>query len=285
MSLERIEALSNRLIALDTSNSSNLGTMVTAMNDNVKNVEATLEISNRGTCQLLNQLGDKMQDLSGLSTQQSHILNTIFDAILDLQKQRVSEKSRHSVGDTSWTASTESHQDIHWIRETRQTFDKDEDSIRECLDRLCQLAEETEKTMYSEDTETIIDDLQRLFDLSSKAEHQSTKDRKGKRRRESSENITDDEVLQHQREVKRMKSLLTTSQCIALNGKGVSSSSLSWEQYELNVSPSSISAIDRQNGRIRIKENAIPTSIFNWYHERPSASEASNCQFKRTDPG
>ncbi len=285
MSLERIEALSNRLIALDTSNSSNLGTVVTAVNDNVKNVEATLEISNRGTCQLLDQLGDKMQDLTGLSTQQSHTLNTIFDAILDLQKHHFSEKSRPSVGDTSWTASTASHQDIHGIRETRQTFDKDEDSIRECLDRLCQLAEETQKTVYSEDAETIIDDLQRLFDFLSKAEHQSTKDRKGKRRRESSEDITDDTVLQHQREVKRMKSLLTTSQCIALNGKGTSSSSLSWEQYELKLSLSSVSAIKCQNGTIRIKENAISSSIFNWYHERPSASKASNCQFKRTDPG
>ena len=285
MSLERIEALSNRLIALDTLNSSNVERMVTAADNSVKNVGATLEISNRGICQLLNQLGDKTQDLSSLSTQQSHTLNTIFDAILDLRKQYVSEKPRRSVGDISGTASTESHQDIHATGETRQSFDEDEDSFRECLDRLCQLTKETEKTKYSEDAETIIDDLQDLFDSMSKAEHQSTKDRRGKRRRDSNDNITDDEVLQHQREVKRMKSLLTTSQCIALNGKGTSSFSLSWEQYELNVLLSSTSAIDCQNGRMRIKENAISSPIFHWYHERPSASEASNCQFKCTDSG
>ena len=191
-----------------------------AMDDSFRGLKATLEASNSDTHQLLEHLGDKVQDLSGLSSEQSETLIITCNAILNLLKQHVFDKPHCCVTDPSESASTKGHQGIYGDGEIYKILDEDEDDIRECLDRLCQLAKETEKTVVSEDAETIINDLQRLFDLLSMAEMQSAKDSKGKRRRESFESKTDDEVLQQRRGVKRMKSLLTSSQCIALNGKG-----------------------------------------------------------------
>ena len=274
MTLDRIEALSNEQIASHASDSSILG----ATNENVKSLEAMVEASNSSTRQVLEQRGDKVQDLSGLSSEQSETLNSTCNAILHLLKQHVSDKPYLSVENDSRKASTMSHHDKDILGETCDPLDKDEGRMQECLDRLCQLAEETEKSMYSEDAETIIDDLQALLDTLSKAEEQSAKDRNGKRRRKSYEDDNGDEILRHQREFKRMRSLLTSSQCIALNGKGdqaVFFLALN-EQSNLNTSLFSASTTARQNGRVQVNEVAISNPSFKRYYNGPNVSEASD---------
>jgi hypothetical protein len=186
-----------------------------ATHDTVKGLGAKLETSNAGTRQVLEQLGDKVQDLSGWSTEQSETSN----AMLVLLKQLVSGKSQ-LLDAASGTASASNNRNARNVEESTETSDEDEDGIRECLDRLCRLAEETDRTVYSEDAETIVDDLQSLLDLLSKAGKHSRKDKKGKRRRESHDGATNDEALKNQREVKRMKGILSASQCISLNGRG-----------------------------------------------------------------
>ena len=188
---------------------------MTATHQSVKSLDAKMNSSNTATRQILEELGDKVQNLSGWSAEQSDNSH----AILDLLKQLVSEKSPVSDAEPPGAAAASNARNACGIEELAETLDEDDTDIQECLDRLCRLAEKTATTIYSEDAETIVDDLQNVLDLMMTGK-KCVKDGKGKRRRESHESTTDDKTLQNQREVKRMKGILSASQYISLNGRG-----------------------------------------------------------------
>ena len=70
-----------------------------AMNDKITGIGATVETLYHGTRQLLEQLGNKVQDLSSLSMGQADTLNDSCSAILKLLKQEIPERSERSVTD------------------------------------------------------------------------------------------------------------------------------------------------------------------------------------------
>lgn len=226
MSLERVEALSQTQIVLSTKSSNTLESTKTAvdqLNDNVRALETTANTSQQDACLALEQLSNKMQHLSGLPTAQSE-LSATCNAILELLKQQLPAKPQISAAKTLQDEAVppraaETFEEMELEGKSHDSSDDDDDLLC-ALDRLRQLAKENEKTMFSEEAEAIIHDVQHISDLLFEAEEDgSRKERKGKRPRKSYESDMDDDLL-YQQEVKRIKGLLAVSHCISINEKG-----------------------------------------------------------------
>lgn len=223
VSLERVEALSHTQIALSTKSSSTLESTKTAVdqiNNNIQTLGTTANTSHQDTCLALEQLGNKVQQLSGLSTTQSENLSAIYE----LLKQQRTAKYQQPVGKASQheavsPGAVETFEEMDLDGKEHDSSD-DDDGLLHALDRLCQFAKEKEKTVFSEDAEAIINDVQHICDLLPEAvEARSVKEMKGKRLRTSYESDMDKNLLYRQ-EAKRIKGLLTASHCISINEKG-----------------------------------------------------------------
>lgn len=246
-SLDRIEDVSNRYLTQHASDTGTLKNATTTTNDKLQHIGTTLQASNLGTQQLLEQVSDKVQNLSGMSSGQSETLN----AILNLLRTQVTEKPSSSVEEMSRKFDAMEEHKVEVGRE-REVLDGEEDGIMECLGRLCQLATETNETIFSEDAEAIIRDLECLLDSLSKVEDVSNEaQHRGKRKRQ--EGHSDDAASQHGNDLKRMKSFLTSSQSIALNGRSTNPVTHPRVQVSANR-VLSVSANARQAWRIQIDE-------------------------------
>ena len=224
VTLERVEALSNTQAVLSEKTSSTLespNTTVNQVNDAVQALEMTATTSHQSTSLALEQLNDKMQYLSGLSTGQSETLNATCNAILELLKQQLPVRSQQSAESSRSEAipsgAAESSRETE-LEGRAQDDVGDDERLQHAIDRLCHLTKEKEKTVFSAEAETIIHDVQQIFELLLEADQeQYVEDRKGKRPRE---NDTMDDQLLYQHEVKRIKGFLSASHCIAINDKG-----------------------------------------------------------------
>ena len=221
-SLERVEELSNKQVALSTSNSDTLKRAIAAvgqMRDSVQGIGAASQPSDQRSSQALRMLGDKMEDIASLSTEQANTLEAIFQ----LLKQQFSAKSPEASGENVPAESVETSEDVD-IDANAHAKSSDYDDLQESLSRLRHLAHEKQKTVFSAEAEAIIQDLERIFfpPLNAERDERSNKNDKGKRRRDSTESDSNGDELEYQHEIKRIKGLLTTSHCVAVNDKGFS---------------------------------------------------------------
>ena len=228
MSLERVEALSSTQAVLGEKTSSTLertNTTVNQVNDSVQALELTANTSHKSTSLALEQLNDKMQHLAGLSTGQSETLNATCNAILELLKQQLPVRSQQSAEalrhETIPFGAAESSRETDMGGRAQDDVGDDE-RLQHAIDRLCHLTKEKEKTVFSAEAQTIIHDVQDIFELLFEAdEKERVEDRKRKRLRETYESdMTDDDHLLYQHEFKRIRGLLSASHCIAINEKG-----------------------------------------------------------------
>ena len=152
-----------------------------------------------------------------LSAEQSNKLNTI----LELLKERLPAKPEQMGADAVDSEATHFSDDVEMDKNTHEISDSDR-GLQVALDRLCQYANENEKMVFSAEADAIIRDIENIFSLYSNVEvkEKHTENQKGKRRGESSESGSDDDDLQYQHEVKRMKGLLIASNGVAINHKG-----------------------------------------------------------------
>ena len=221
-SLERVEELSNKQLALSTSNSDTLERAIAAvgqMRDSVQGIGAASQTSDQRSSQLLRMLGDKMEDIASLSTEQSNTLEAIFE----LLKQHFSARSSEARGKTVPAEAAETSEDVD-MDANAHTSSSGYDDLKESLSRLRDLAQEKQKTVFSAEAEAIIQDLEQIFfpTLNAEREKRPDKDNKGKRRRNSTESNSNSDELEYQHEIKRIKGLLTASHCVAVNDKGSS---------------------------------------------------------------
>ena len=171
------------------------------------------------------QLSDKIQHMSGSSTGQSETLNATCNTILELLKQHLPAKPRNSVAEDLRHEAFPHHisEDPKEMQVDAKAQDVsgDDNSLLCALGRLRHLVKEAGKTVYCEQAETILGDIQQIFELSLEAEEKGVeKEKKGKRSREMyNSNVTADKLL-YQREVKRIKGFISASQSIAINEKG-----------------------------------------------------------------
>ena len=186
------------------------------------------------------QLSDKVQHMSGSSTGQSETLNATCNAILELLKQHFPAKSGNPVAEDfrheAFPHHTNEDPEEMQVDAKAQDTSGDDNCLQHALDRLCHLAKEAGKTVHCEEAETILRDIQQIFELLLEAEEKEfVKDRTGKRSRENDKSDDMEDQLLYQREVKRIKGFISASQSIAINEKS--------KFFILNGSPSKEQAL------------------------------------------
>ena len=213
--------LSNRQVALNATNSDKLERTRAAMDqvcDSIQDLGAMSQVSNHSTCQALKEIGDKAGDLFGSSTEQSKTLNAIFE----LLKQQTPVKSQQTSAEAVSHEATEIDDDVEMEGRSHESLD--DDGLQDAINRLRYLAKEEKKTIISDEAIAMIRDVNKIFALPLKAEGdgKSVKHRGNKRGRESNANYPKhDRDLEYRHEVNRIKGLLTTSHCVAINEKGI----------------------------------------------------------------
>ncbi len=185
--------------------------------EDVHNIRTTSQAIGQSTYQAMEQVGDKLRDLTGMSTEQSSTLN----AILELLKQQIPVNTRNDDAGTSLPAVV-TH-DLTEAKEERNEASNDDD-LHAALDRLCQFAKEKERTVFSAEAESIILDIAELLSFLLEADEGVKNVQSRKKIRGGSNGFAnkEDRDLQYRKEVKNIKNLIDASHCVAINGKGIS---------------------------------------------------------------
>ena len=227
MSLDKIEALSRTHLVLSRKNASTLertDTVVNQVSDSIQALGTIANASHQSTLLSLEQLSDKMQYLSGMSSGQSETLNATCNAILELLKQQLPAIPLHSAAKSNQHEAT-SPEAMNHSQEV-ETEGKvhisscDDHSLQNALDRLCHFAKQKEKTAFSEEAETVIRSLQHILKLLLLAEEEECgEERKGKTYRESYERDIAHNSLLYKDEVRQIKRMLGASHCVSINEK------------------------------------------------------------------
>ena len=217
--LERLEVSSTQHATLSTATSSTVsGTKagVDQIHEIVEGLRVTSQASNHSTRKALDEMSGRMQGLAGLTTDQSSTLSSI----LELLKQQVVDRSPQKVAESSPYRTTSPSADSG--TETTAPQNSDEDALEDAIDRLCEFVNEKDKVLFSAEADSLIYDIEKLLIfLSENIDCCKAVQNKGKRKGVTDDtNCNDDQDLQYRREVKRMKGLLTSSGCVAINGKG-----------------------------------------------------------------
>ena len=287
MSLDRIEMLSRTHLIQSTNNTSTLEKTDTVMNqvsDSIQALGTIANASHQSTILSLEQLSDKMQYLSGLSTGQSETINATCNAILELLKQQHPAKPLHSAAE-AFQHETISPGAMNHSQEV-ETEGKahinsgDDHGLQNALDRLCHFAKQKEKTAFSEEAETVIRNLQHILKLLLLDEEEERREgSKGKTHGESSERAITHNNLLYQDEVKQIKRMLGVSHCVSINEKGqyktdlgtptaidafgwhwpLSMALLPWNSIAEDLPVSSISIIQPCHGKVQSDQNGLST--------------------------
>ena len=220
--LERVEVLSNQQVVLTNSNSDKLEQTIGAVGqirDKLDGIREAFEASDQRSSQALTRLADKMEDIPSLSPEQS----TTLEAIFELFKQQFSVNNQGISGHTVPTEAAEPCDDADMDANAHANSSVYDD-LQASLSRLRHLAQEKQKTVFSTEADAIIHDIEQIFfpTLDGERHERSREDKKGKRRRDSTDSNSESEELEYQHEIKRIKGLLTTSHCVAVNDKGLS---------------------------------------------------------------
>ena len=243
LSLERIEAGSSAQAVLSEKSlgiQERTNAAVNRVHGSVQALGMAAITSQQQSMLAFEQLGDKIHHMSGSSTGQSESLNATCNAILELLKQQFPAKSRELVAEDlrheAFPLYTSEDPEESQVDAKAQDASGDDNRLRHALDRLCHLAKEAGKTVHCEEAETILCDIQQIFELLLEAEEKEfEKEKKGKQSRKIyNSDVTEDQLL-YQREVKRIKGFISASQSIAINEKG--------KFFILNGSPSKEQAL------------------------------------------
>ena len=226
-SLDKIEALSRTHLIQSTKNTSTLGrtdTVINQVSDSIQALATTANASHQSTILSLEQLSNKMQYFSGLSTGQLETINDTCNAIFELLKQRLPVKPLDSAVKASQheTISPEGmNRPQEAETEGKARIDTGDDlHLQAALDRLCHFAKQKEKTAFSEEAESVIRNLQRILKLLVLAEEEERGEGgKGKAYEETREKDITHNNLIYQDEVKQIKRMLGASHCVSINEK------------------------------------------------------------------
>lgn len=190
---------------------------VDQIHDSVKNIRSTSQTSSQSTRQALEEMGDKIQNLDGLSSEQSATLNSI----LELLKQQFPTKSPNAAARSTSYQTMKTSDDMEMKDIEYNALD--DDSLQDALNRLCRFAKVKERTIFSDEADSVIVDIEQMltFLLRSEGGDQSTSNGSRKRKVPCESESDTDRNLQYQHEVKRFKGLLNSSHCIAINEKSM----------------------------------------------------------------
>ena len=220
LSLGRAEVLSNKQLLSIEANSNISETTrkgVEKIHEVVENCRHISQVSEQRTSQSLEEITGRMHDLAGLSTEQSKTLN----AIIELLKQQSPVEAQQQTTESGLNGVTEVTQDAE--QETEAPDLLEDEGLQDSLNRLCRLANEKERTVFSTDAESIILDIEQLLmPFANSNEGANDYTNQSKRRRASYENdVSNDCDMQQHHVVKRIKGHLATSRSLAVNEEGI----------------------------------------------------------------
>ena len=183
----------------------------------------TSQASTQSLSTEIQKISDRVQNIGAISTEQSATLATSIEMIREiLTRVCLSEiPQQHEAEPT--TRETVRVSDDHETNE--QTIRPSNDCLDDALGRLSKLVKEEEQTLFSVEEDSIINDMEQILVYLLKAEdHYKHHDiRQGKKRACDESNGGDDEDVQYQHDMKRMKRILNASDLIALKKKGTHS--------------------------------------------------------------
>ena len=218
--LERLEVSSTQHTTLSTATSNTVsGTKagVDRIHEIVEGLQVTSQASNHSTRKALDEMSERMQGLAGLTTDQSSTLSSI----LELLKKQVVERSQLKSADSNQHRPTTSSDELG--TDTLAQPKSDENALEDAIDRLSGFVNEKDKVLFSDEADSLICDMEKLLIfLSENVERCKAVQIRGRGKGVPDVTGSDgnQDSLQYRREVKRMNGLLTSSDCVAINGKG-----------------------------------------------------------------
>lgn len=194
------------------------------MDNDVKNIKNTTRLSQSETRHVLNNIREKVDQLPGMSAEQFTVLKDMLREngakIAALQRERVRsvETDVHDFHEKISEDNIIEHHDSNHGDET-------DPMLFESVGRLCSLASQTERMVYSDEAQSLIDDLQHLLGAALKqASKPSIKGEFLKRKQVLADTTcsgTAASDIEYERDLKRIKGLLTASSDVAVNQAGM----------------------------------------------------------------
>ena len=152
-----------------------------------------------------------------MSSEQSETLNSVLGLLQQLVSSSSHGKALGSIEQSQQTMP----EDVD-MEENPSPVTED-DGLQDALDRLCQTANDKERTVFSAEADALIEDIELILTSLMDAEASTTypKDKKGKRKRsfEDDEKVVAEPSMRNMRDVKRVKGLLSAAHCFGLNSK------------------------------------------------------------------
>lgn len=174
------------------------------------------------TCQDIEGLSARMEKLSYLSEDQSGKLASVLEQLQYLTNAEAKKKSQDSEAHGMPTTSADDKKSRASDENQMQEHDEE---LKSSLERLCRHAGAKEKTIFSEEAQHIIEDIELLLNAVSSTMETCSYESRGEKRRwcrdyDSDSDAPNDKAPQYKRGIKRIKGVLATSQCILVNPKG-----------------------------------------------------------------
>jgi hypothetical protein len=183
------------------------------INDNVKNLNHTSLSIEGQLCDTLAPLERKLDQIPGMSAMQSENICVLLKALQD----QVSGLSTQIRCPEHIPQCKPLSSDVPEKTDNKIDSEKDHELLQS-IERLCQLAKQKGRTLSDNEAEIIADDLNALLDsVSVQLSHRRSDSHASKKR---SIDLVEKENSIDGRELKRMRSLLTSSDSIAVNQGG-----------------------------------------------------------------
>lgn len=173
--------------------------------------------------QAANRLGERLNDLAGMSSGQHE---TMMDKLARIQNQveelKCSIVDSHEMSTPKVTFAEDSRQEE---AENHADDNRAGNELSESIDRLCGLANKPRSTVFSEEAQQVIADLEKILSLISTEGKSPETYGTGTRKQDQlvySELAEGSRDLQQKLDLKRLQGLLTTSPSISINERGQS---------------------------------------------------------------
>lgn len=161
----------------------------------------------------LDDLNGKMNNLSEKSQEQFDMMKSMFKGMrIRFETQLPSQPTEAAVR----------LEDIDMDEAESQTSG-DDTNFQAAITRLYALAQEKGKTFYSDEVQSIIEDVEQILDHANnfKTQQPLHHDWKGKKRARDEDEDDVEEIKRQHIGIRKMKGLLTASHHLAINGKGM----------------------------------------------------------------
>ena len=189
------------------------------MQSTVRGFEATSSSLETDVRQQVDDIGDHLKNLTDASLEQINAFKILSQQLQHQFTERTCIKEPsgwlQEVHDTAI--------DVEMGEEHNSVIsDNDPNGLHASLDRLFSLASEKQSTVFAMEAQTIIDDVERLLNVTSmEAIAQRNSSDARKRKVEEVTEPVETEDQEHKHRIKRIRGSLIASQCLAVNKPGL----------------------------------------------------------------